>query len=535
MVRPLTYCTRNPGHLPLSLSLTVLLAFTVIALVPAFLMLGRSIVVDGAISLQNYVSLFSDGRTAALLGRSMAMSLGAALLSLIFGIPLAVCLVKTSFFGKKVASVAYLLPLFIPPHIHALGWSYMLGEKGWLQLLFMSLLNTKQPICNIYSPAGAALILFLAYFPIFVLIVISGLSQVDRRMEETASFNGSPFLVYRKITLPLIRPHIISGMVFVFIFSFFNYGIPSMLRVPTYPVEIFARFSAFYDEASATALSTPLVAIALLLLLYQKKYMEGRSYVTIGTASRSAYQSVFKSRAAKYFVWSFLVLSVGCPLIALLIQAGSLQSFAVAWKTSYMEIITSVLLATLAATLCTTLGYFLALYLEEQKSWWKDIVNGLSLLPFAFPATLFGIGLIHLWNRSSTQFIYTSSAILIIAYIARFIPFAIRIITAGLNQISPGVKEAAIICRKSRWSRLLRIELPLVKKPLAICWIVIFIFSMGELGATLLVIPPGEGTLSLKIYTLMHYGAAPLVSALALILIGVNLLFSSALFWSSSK
>jgi iron(III) transport system permease protein len=91
------------------------------------------------------------------------------------------------------------------------------------------------------------------------------------------------------------------------------------------------------------------------------------------------------------------------------------------------------------------------------------------------------------------------------------------------------MREAACLHQSSRLKRLFRIDLPLVKRGLAICWIIVFIFSMGELGATLLVIPPGAGTLSLKIYTLMHYGAGPLVAALSIILILVSLLFSSIL------
>jgi iron(III) transport system permease protein len=307
-------------------------------------------------------------------------------------------------------------------------------------------------------------------------------------------------------------------------------AMPSMLRVPSFPVEILAQFSAFYDEAGAAALSAPMVILAILLLLFHHKIMADTSIFTIDGSSRNhRLTSSQLNNLASVYVWGFVLLTVFLPLLALTAEAGSWQSFTVAWKTSAGEIRTSVALAIGAATLATALAYFLACTIADSGKRWQGWLNILTLLPFAFPAPLFGIGLIHLWNRPATQFIYGGSAILVIAYIARFIPFGVRIILANIQQINPSMREAACLHQSSRLKRLFRIDLPLVKRGLAICWIIVFIFSMGELGATLLVIPPGAGTLSLKIYTLMHYGAGPLVAALSIILILVSLLFSSIL------
>lgn len=528
--RLLTATARLPWHQPLVLGWSALLLFVGIAVLPILLMLHASLVVDGGFSLHHYQSLLSESRILGLLARSMTMALGATLLALVFGVPLALLLVKTGSPGHGPARVLYLVPLFIPPHIHALAWIDLLGDRGVLQLACMGLLGRTMPLVNLYSPAGGAVILFLAYCPILVLTVVTGLSRVDSRLEEAGSLHSAPFRVWRTITLPLISPYILSGAVFVWIFSFFNYGVPSMLRVPSFPVEIFTRFSALYDEAGATALSTPLIGLALLLLLCQKRFMAGRSCVTISTASRSIAQTApGQSLPARLYIWCFLVLTIGLPLCALIIRAESWQSFQMAWQTSSAELITSLWICSAAATLATILAYFLAMYLEELSNRWHDLVHTLTLLPFAFPATLFGIGLIHLWNRPATQLVYTGMLILMLAYIARFIPFAIRIVTASLSQISPALREAACIANHSRLTRFFRIDLPLARRGLCLCWVVVFTFSMGELGATLLVIPPGQGTISLKIYTLMHYGAGPLVAALALLLIGVNLLVSSSL------
>ncbi len=533
--KPIAY-TAHPCRQSFSVGGSAFLLFLGIALLPAVLMLAKSLVMESRFSLSHYQSLLTDGRILDLLMRSSSIALGATALSLIFGLPLAILLVRTDFTTRRLAHIGYLIPLFIPPHIHALAWTYLLGEKGIIQLALMNFFGISSPLIQLYSPAGGTVVLFLAYYPIFVLTMITGLSQIDRRVEEAASFHATPMRVWQKITLPLLHPYLFSGAIFVFILSFFNYGVPSMLRVPSFPVEILTQFSAFYDEAGAAALSAPMVILAILLLLLHNKVMADTSIFTIDGSSRNHENSKSQlNNFAPFYIWGFILFTVLLPLLALIAQAGSLQSFRVAWKTSAGEIQTSVALAVGAATLATTLAYFLARSIADNGARWSRWLNMLTLLPFAFPAPLFGIGLIHLWNRPATQYVYSGFTILIIAYIARFIPFGIRILLANIQQINPSMREAACLHQGSRLKRLFCIDLPLVKRGLCICWIVVFVFSMGELGATLLVIPPGAGTLSLKIYTLMHYGAGPLVAALAIILILVSLLFSSILLKTISQ
>lgn len=517
--------------LPPLLTVPALLVFMVVGILPLTLMLGSSLLQEGQFSLTHYQAVFGESRVFGLLGRSIAMAGGATLLALFLGIPFGLALARVRFFGHTLCKVLYLVPLFIPPHIHGMAWITLLGDKGILTLWLMEVFNLSSPPVNLYGPVGAAVILFLAHFPLLVLLILTGLESMDYRLEEAALCSKRPFAVLTKITLPLLMPYIISGAVFVFIFSFFNYGVPSMLRVQSFPVEIFTRFSGFFDEAGATALSLPMILVAFSLLIWQYRVMADRSHVTISHNARPANPSTsFPVRIlAGVLAWGLFILSVGLPLLALAHQAGPWASYQAAFTTSWSEIITTLIGSGLAATCTVVLAYLLARYLESSVALPKSLLDLLSFLPFAFPAALFGIGLIHLWNRPATQVIYGSISILVLAYVARFIPFAIRILVAGFKQVNPSLLEAAWLCEPNLWQRLRRIELPLLAKPLATCWCITFIFCMGELGATLLVVPPGSGTVSLKIYTLMHYGAGPLVAALALILIATTLAVSTPL------
>ena len=157
----------------------------------------------------------------------------------------------------------------------------------------------------------------------------------------------------------------------------------------------------------------------------------------------------------------------------------------------------------------------------------RRVLDILTFLPLAFPSFLVGIGLIHFWNRPSTGIIYSTSGILILACIVRFVPFGVRIIESARRQISSGIFEAASFCRQNAAARWMALDFPLMRQGIMVSLSILFIFSSGELGATLLVIPPGMNTLSLKIYTIMHYGAGPMVAATALILVGINLFFTA--------
>ena len=500
-----------------------------IALLPAGGMLSSAFMSEHGLTLAHVAEAFGDTRAMGLLLKSLLIAAGAAAISLLAGLPLAFALARTAFWGRSICRWLYLVPLFIPSHVHALAWLNLIGEKGLLTRWLTP--EAQAPLVPIHGAAGAAAILALAYFPFVVLLTLTGLEAMDRRMEEAALLNRRPFGVVAKVTLPLCVPYIISGAVFVFLFSLFNYGVPALLRVHTYPVEIFAQFSAFYNDAGAAAGSLPVVLVAVFLLYFQRRCMGARTYVTISSGSRLAAPPIQGTGNvwAGIFAHSVVVVAVVLPLAALIVQAGPWASYKAAFKTSAGEMFTTVGISAVAATLTLIIGYGLSVLIENRHfkaGRWLDLV---TFLPFAFPATVVGIGLIILWNRPLTAAIYGGSLMLIMAYMGRFIPFVVRTLNANIQQINPHLAEAALLGQSSRLRRAFRVHLPLAAKGLCAGWVIVFILCMGELGTTLLVIPPGKGTVALKIYTLMHYGAGQVVAALALLWIGINLAVVAAM------
>lgn len=496
-------------------------------------MFGNSLVNENGISVANYLELFSDTRQLTLLSKSLGIASLAACLSAIFGVPLAFLIARTDLPGHEIWNWMHLLPLLIPSYVHSLTWISLIGNNGMLNGILPSTISLQTSFFCIYSLIGSSLILAFSYFPFVTLLTLSGFYSIDRRYEESASLNHVPAKTIAHITLPLAVPHIISGIVFVFIFSLFDYGVPALFRQHTYPVEIFAQFSAFYNEKRAISLALPLIATAIMLLIFQKRCMRSKCYVTMGTGSKPPLRMKLGryKHAASLFAYSILFLTVFLPLATLLIKAEGPDSMLAAFRTSSKEISTSILVSILSATTIVTFGFLVSSTMECLKKTRRDFLNVLTFIPFAFPATVVGISLIYFWNNAFTEFIYKSCIILILAYIIRFIPFATRILEASFKQIAPTLKEAAMLSEKCWIKRTAAIDLPLSLSGIAAGWAIGFVLCMGELGATLLLVPPGKGTVALKIYTLMHYGSNKLVAALCLILILSNLLVTSTVFF----
>lgn len=153
----------------------------------------------------------------------------------------------------------------------------------------------------------------------------------------------------------------------------------------------------------------------------------------------------------------------------------------------------------------------------------------MTQLPFAIPAILLGVALIKLWNHPVTAWLYGSSFMVIMGYVAHFVPFSIRATLSSLKQINPHLEEIGHLVSHN-WLRTAgRILVPLTRTGLLTAFFIGFILSLGDLGITLLIIPPGMSTIPIKIYNFMHYGAEAKVAALSLTLLGIQLVLVTGL------
>lgn len=508
----------------------------IIGFLPLLAMLVSSVVVDGTFSLKAYQALWqSVGGQLALMSNSLLLSLAVATLATTLGVPLGVLLGKTDLPLRGALTVLLTVPLLIPPYVLAVAWFAVLGTGGWISSLAP---QASQALSTaLFGPAGCIGVLLTAFIPIAMLLTMAYLGAVNPRLEDAARLTSPWPAVLRRITLPLIAPAILLAAILVFLLTLGELGVPTYLRFPVYPVETLTQFAAFYDFSAATAAAMPLLVVTLGVLaleywLFRKRAEELRTVTFAGARGEIRLGRWRMPLLGLVLAWS--ALTVVLPLALLLAQSWSLHAYTEALSRAGSSILRSLVFAAAGATLLTLLGFFLG-YLVYWRALpiWRG-VDALALFLFTLPGTVVGIGLISLWNRPMTNFIYATPAIILLGYVAQYAILPTRMTAAILERI-PRSLEAAAELSSARWLMTLReIVVPLARRGLIAVWIVSYVFCLRDLGVSMVVYPPGYDTLPVRILTLMANGSPSLIAALCVILIAVTLLpVGAAVLWSA--
>lgn len=481
--------------------------FIAICALPAIYMFGVSLIgPDGGLSFENYSRLLMERRQHQLLASSALLGAGASALATLIGAPLGLLLARSDVRGKDWWRLALAVPLVVPPYVLALAWTWLTGAAG---------LSAEWT----YSLTGATVILGVSFYPLAMLAMEAAARRVDARLEEAALLVAAPRRVAMRITLPLVAPAVAAAALVVFVLAVSEFGVPGLLRINVFTTEVFTAFAALYDFGAATALSMPLLIVTLLAAITAAMII-GESRLTSRQGSRTGLRLTLGGwrPLAEVALLLVLLLCVLLPLLVLALEAGSLKRIASALGDSGGAVLNSIVLSSAGATLAVALailpGYARA---RMKSSRGGNLADLLFIALFAVPGTVVGVGLIGLWNRPGMAgMVYTSPLIILIAYLARFAPVAALMIGVGVRQIPVSFEEAAAVAGAGWWRSFTRIILPNLKTSLAAAWAVAFVFAFGELAATILVAPPGESTLPVRIYTLIANTPAGNVAALAL-------------------
>lgn len=477
---------------------------------------------DGSLTFNNYRRLLVESRQRELLLTSTLLGTGAAVLATVIGAPLGLLLARANLPAKRLLRLAFVVPLVIPPYILALAWIYVSGSAGVVaQMIGRDLFSGWT-----YSLAGTVVVLGISFYPLSMLATEAAARRVDGRLEEAALLVTRPRRVLRRITLPLIAPSITAAALIIFVLALSEFGVPSLLRVRVYTTEVFTAFAALYDFGAATALATPMLALALLAGIAAKVVIGERLLATRRSTHTGLPLTLGRWRAPTLTGLALmLAMLVVLPLVVLAIEAGRVERVIAAVKASGQAITNSLVLATIGATCIMAIAVLLGYGRTRARTRFGGFVDLAFIVIFAVPSTVVGVGLIGLWNRPGLLGeIYASPVMIVLAYLARFVPVAALILAASVRQVPASFEEAAEIAGAS-WPRtFFRIVLPQIRTGLAAAGVVVFIFAFSELGATVLVAPPGESTLPVRVYTLIANTPSSEVAALALMQCGTVLI-----------
>jgi iron(III) transport system permease protein len=512
----------------------------------------------GPASLRNFIDAYSSWHIVRLFGNSLVFAIGTAIATLLMGALVAFVVERTDApLGPLFHSLA-LLSFAIPGLLTSMAWIFVLSPNiGWVNALLKSWFGLTEAPLSIYTMGGMIWALSSHYFPLAYLMLGPTLRVLDVRLEEAALVSGARYWqVLPKITLPLLRPAILSTAVLLFMLGMSSYEVPRLIgrpaRIDVFTTEIQAAVQNAPPEfGMASALGMTLLVICIVaVFLYRQATRNAEAFATI--TGKGYMPTRIKLRKWRWpvalGVLFMFFIALGLPLLTLVWQSfyrnlaqpfiGSSSPFT--WE-NYEFILhypifvdavkTSVSLAAMTATIVVALTFvmaWIALRAVPRAGW---VLDSIAFTPIAMPHVLVGAAVLFAYLMLPIP-VYNTIWILLIAYVSLYIPYGMRFTSSGLTQIHKELEESAEVSGARMRQVFLWILLPLLAPVLLAAWIYIFVLAVRELGASVFLIGPGThvlGTISLTMWE--EGGSYGAVSALGVIQIIPLIMIVAALRW----
>jgi iron(III) transport system permease protein len=412
----------------------------------------------------------------------------------------------------------------------------------------------------IYSRAGVIGVLTFSFLPLVVLGGWALLGLSDPEAEEWALLHAGTGTVLRRVVLPRALPGLAVGAAAAFLLSLTEFGVPEALRTyPVLSVEVYTQMGVFYAPRAGAVAGLALIALALagglVLAILLRFLLPGLADLRSRLALPGlAGKRLLAPRRGGRLAWTLaLGLLTGLPLLVVVgtlmhssVETEGLASWKAAWTTGRDEVLASAGLGILAAGLCLLLGRWMAGPVRGSRanppptpdrpvSFWTIAALVGLFLPVALPGPVVATGWSQMlseaaaWGRGpESSWVArvagdTAAAVLdgpwalMLAWVGRWAPLAFGLLAVSLRQVPHEWIEAARLEGAGPWARWRLLEWPVLYRPLLAAGALIFCLSLGEVGASILLLPPGTTTLGVRLMTLMHYAPTATVSALALI------------------
>lgn len=533
-----------------------ILILVVIVAVPVLLILVTAFFENGKFNIAGIAKILSDPDTYQALLNSLVIAAGTTGVSTVLGTFFAWLVARTDLPLKNTMKTLFLVPFMLPSFIGALAWKVLLSpHSGYINKLLMAIFGLERAPFDIMSLGGIIAIESMYLFPFVFLQVAGALERMDPTLEESARISGANlFTITRKITLPLVMPSILAGALLVALYSLSHFGVPAILgtekgifNIPTKIYEkIYSSGGSFGAIRVGTILSTILVISAALILKLQDLLLKKGQYQVI--AGKSMRPVVLKLRGLKYPLLAISIIYIGITVILPTITiflVGGLKTYGLPfqlkhmtfdnylkifqWKITKDAIWNSLYLSIGAAVVTMLAGTMISYVIVKMKFRGKFILQFLGVLPFSLPGTVIALGVILTWSGKFGINLYNTPWIIFVAYIARYMAFAIKSSSASLSQVSDSLEEASRACGATHWQSLRDIVLPLIRPGMISAFFLIFLPALRELTTSVLLYGPTTRTIGVAIYTLNEDGetvnAAALASiALIIIFVGETLI-----------
>lgn len=494
-------------------------------------------------SLAAVIEVYTTGEYLGRLVSALGLAGIVTAFSLGVGVVMALLIGRTDIRGKAILDLLIILPLFLSPFTGLIAWIALGSEKaGFVNVALGAVLGTllrdPSPVMNIWSYGGVVWVMFLFFCPFAYLFTIGNLRSMDTSLEEAARATGATTLqTILRITLPISLPAIFASGLLIFILAAEMYTIPGIIGstagFSTLPWKIYQDSTAApVHQAHAAASGTMLLWITLFGVWLQRRITRvSERFVTVtGKGFRGRPIPLGRARWLAFaFIGVYILSADALPFGALLLSSFmkysaprltaeiftlrhyeeffTLQNMRDAlWNTTY--------LALLSGAACVLIGFVISYMEVRQSSGRTRLLAFVSVLPVAVPGLVYGLGL--LWTFLQTPF-YGTVWTLLLAYVAKFLPYGVLVSRAGVLQIHGELEQSARMSGAGPLRVLAAITVPLMKATLIAIFFFVMLMSIKELSASVLLYTERSQVLSVLTWHYMDAGNYQFAAAIGVI------------------
>lgn len=493
-------------------------------------------------TLQGFLRFFSAPYFMRPFFNSIVLGASVGLAGTVIGFVLAYAVERAKVPFFKTYDLLGTIPVIAPPFIVAISSIMLFGRNG---LLVRRLFGGVEPF-SVYGFWGLLVTETLAYFPTAFLVMKGTLAAIHPTFEEASrSLGASRWSTFWRVTAPLCLPGILSSFLLVFIESLADFGNPIILSggYQVLSVQAYLQITAVYDMGGGAVMAIMLLLPSLIAYIAQKYAIGKRSYVTvIGKVPRSNRRSgtitIVWLETFCLFTVSVVALFYGMIIIGAFVKlwginyAFALHNFTKGLAMGWQYVWGSILIAGVSAPLTGVLGIVIAYLVTRKKFFGRKALEFTSMLAFAVPGTVVGIGYIMAFNERHFFMPWVLQGtfwIILFLFVFRNMPVGMQSATAGLAQIDVTIEEAARTLGAGTYTLFRRIVFPLLAPAFFSGLIYSFVRAMTQISAVIFVVSGKWNLFTVFLLGLVENGELSIAAAMSIVLVLIVILMMGIL------
>jgi len=527
---PLWQLLFNPDADPPRAIVAVALGFALAVLTPLVWVLLQALQVD----LRTTWSIATAPTTLAIAANSLVLVTAVTVLGVLIAVPLAFLTVFADLPHRRAWTVLTALPLVIPSYVGAFAYVSAVGARG---ALATPLRGLGIDLASIDGLSGTVLVLTLYTYPYIFLTTRAALISFNRRQLEAAwALQASTPRSLVRVVVPQIVPAITAGALLAALYTLSDFGTPAIMRFDVFTRAIYLELNTFgVGRAHASVLALQLVALTVVILWLEARLRQGQpGGVAVAPDLRPIISLGRYRRIAQVVPAMVVTAAIAVPVVVLVIwlirapPPGVGQGLAFEW--GYM--LNSVGVAFAAAVVTVLVAMPIAYYAGRRAGALAQLAERATYVGYAVPGVVVGLGLVvfatqwvqGLAGVELAQLVYQSIPLLVFAYVVRFLPQAVGSTRSSVVGVDRDIVGAAWLLGSTPVRAFRRVTLPLISPGVLTGGALVFLTTMKELDATLILHPAGFTTIVTYIWRVQEAGYYELAAVPALVLIGVSAL-----------